>query len=87
MYVEKYVGMWTFSACLLFPLYYIKLLQRHSYLILGAAENGSEHPLARAIVGFVKKALGVSEITARCNNFRTVPGCGLSVTGKTPFCD
>ena len=36
--------------------------------------------LARAIVGFVKKALGISDINARCNNFRAVPGCGLSVT-------
>ena len=47
--------------------------------ILAAAENGSEHPLARAIVGFVKSALGIEDITARCNNFKTVPGCGLSV--------
>ena len=36
--------------------------------------------LACAIVGFVKKALGISDINARCNNFRAVPGCGLSVT-------
>ena len=36
--------------------------------------------LAMAIVGFVKKALGISDINARCNNFRAVPGCGLSVT-------
>ena len=36
--------------------------------------------LACAIVGFVKKALGISNISAKCNNFRAVPGCGLSVT-------
>jgi Cu+-exporting ATPase len=48
--------------------------------ILGAAENGSEHPLANAIVGFVKQSLDIDAITAKVSNFQTVPGCGLSVT-------
>ena len=47
--------------------------------ILGAAESGSEHPLAKAIVGFVKEALHLEEITGRVAQFNTVPGCGLSV--------
>ena len=47
--------------------------------ILGAAESGSEHPLAKAIVGFVKEALHLDEVTGRVAQFNTVPGCGLSV--------
>lgn len=46
--------------------------------IVGAAENGSEHPLASAIVNFVKKSLHC-EISAKVNNFQAVPGCGLKV--------
>ena len=48
--------------------------------ILAAAENGSEHPLAKAIVSFVKASMELETVTARVSNFRTVPGCGLSVT-------
>lgn len=32
-----------------------------------------------AIVKFVKEILG-SEISGKCNNFQTVPGCGLKCT-------
>ena len=28
----------------------------------------------------MKQALGIEDISATCNNFKTVPGCGLSVT-------
>lgn len=47
--------------------------------VVGAAESGSEHPLATAVVNFVKGALSVKDISARITDFRTVPGCGLEV--------
>ena len=49
---------------------------------LGAAESGSEHPLGRAIVAYVKKVMGGgtgAEIKAKVSDFQTVPGCGLRV--------
>ena len=42
--------------------------------VLAASESGSEHPLAKSIVGFVKSALCLDEITAHASNFRPVPG-------------
>ena len=48
--------------------------------VLAASENGSEHPLAKAIVGFVKSSLCLEEVTATIDKFNAVPGCGLSVT-------
>ncbi len=47
--------------------------------ILAVAENGSEHPLGKAVVGFVKAALSLEVVTGRVANFRAVPGCGISV--------
>ena len=47
--------------------------------VIGAAESGSEHPLATAVVNYVKGALGVKDISAKISDFRTVPGCGLEV--------
>ena len=47
--------------------------------VVGAAESGSEHPLATAVVNFVKGALGVKDISAKISDFKTVPGCGLEV--------
>ena len=38
--------------------------------VLGASESGSEHPLAKAIVGFVKSALNIPSISGRVTNFR-----------------
>lgn len=38
--------------------------------VLAAAESGSEHPLAKAIVGFVKAVLALEEVSARVTNFR-----------------
>jgi len=52
------------------------LIAEESYLtlsqilaIIGAAENGSEHPLANAVVKYVKQALGVQDIAAKISNF------------------
>ena len=38
--------------------------------VLAASESGSEHPLAKAIVGFVKAALSLDDVTAQVSNFR-----------------
>ncbi|KAL1117904.1 hypothetical protein AAG570_004217 [Ranatra chinensis] len=43
--------------------------------ILGTAESSSEHPIASAIVGFIKSTIG--DIGGKCENFQAVPGCGL----------
>ena len=37
---------------------------------LAASESGSEHPLAKAIVGFVKSALCLDAVTAQVSDFR-----------------
>ncbi|KAK3929334.1 Copper-transporting ATPase 1 [Frankliniella fusca] len=47
--------------------------------VVGTAEANSEHPIGSAIVKFVKEVFG-SEISGKCNNFQTVPGCGLKGT-------
>ncbi|KAF7988181.1 hypothetical protein HCN44_007675 [Aphidius gifuensis] len=44
--------------------------------IIGTSEINSEHPIASAIVKFVKETIG-SEITGQCKNFQAVAGCGL----------
>lgn len=46
---------------------------------LACAETNSEHPIATAIVKYVREALG-SEISGQTTNFQAVPGCGLKCT-------
>ncbi|XP_008557408.1 copper-transporting ATPase 1 isoform X2 [Microplitis demolitor] len=44
--------------------------------IIGTAETRSEHPIASAIVRFVKETLG-TEVSGKCIKFQGVAGCGL----------
>ncbi|CAH1118710.1 unnamed protein product [Phaedon cochleariae] len=44
--------------------------------VLGSSETNSEHPIAAAIVKFVREALG-TELIASSSNFQAVPGCGM----------
>ncbi|XP_071440657.1 copper-transporting ATPase 2 isoform X2 [Hetaerina americana] len=47
--------------------------------LVGTAEASSEHPIASAIVHYVKEMIG-TELNAKCENFQAVPGCGIKCT-------
>lgn len=47
--------------------------------VIGVAESSSEHPIASAIVKFVKEVMG-TEVNGKCSGFQAVPGCGLRCT-------
>ena len=48
--------------------------------IIGAAESGSEHPLATAIVKFATETLEIENISGtKLSGFKAVAGCGLEV--------
>lgn len=49
------------------------------FSVLGCAELNSEHPIATAIVKFVREALA-TDISCNSSNFQIVPGCGLKCT-------
>ncbi|CCX10576.1 E1-E2 ATPase-domain-containing protein [Pyronema domesticum] len=55
------------------------------WLLVGAAEDGSEHPVAKAIVSFARESLGISpesSFDASVTDFKVIIGRGVSATVK-----
>ncbi|CAB3368249.1 Hypothetical predicted protein [Cloeon dipterum] len=52
----------------------------HILALLGTAEASSEHPIASAVVKFVKDVVGPNAHPGTAENFQAVPGCGLKCT-------
>lgn len=55
------------NLCLLVEETFLSLPQ--ILAVIGAAESGSEHPLASAMVKFVKTALDTQDLNAKIENF------------------
>lgn len=49
--------------------------------VVGTAEAGSEHPIAKAVSSYAKQLLE-SDSLGTCENFKAVSGCGLSCEVK-----
>ncbi|XP_059481574.1 copper-transporting ATPase 1 isoform X3 [Neocloeon triangulifer] len=52
----------------------------HVLALLGTSEASSEHPIASAVVKYVKDVVGLEAHPGSAENFQAVPGCGLKCT-------
>lgn len=49
---------------------------KRTLILIGSAENSSEHPIARAIVNYIREFLNIDSF-GTCADFMSVPGCGI----------